>query len=40
MCGEKHQDGSGNCGGCHALRGGKECHAITLRPDILESTNH
>ncbi|MBQ9445775.1 MAG: hypothetical protein IJU61_04210, partial [Victivallales bacterium] len=25
-------NGSGGCGGCHALRGGKKCHAIALNP--------
>jgi hypothetical protein len=32
MYDEKYHDGSGNCGGCHSLRGGKECHAIVLDP--------
>jgi hypothetical protein len=32
MYDEKYQDGSGNCGGCHALSGGKGCHAKALNP--------
>jgi hypothetical protein len=30
MCGEKHQDGSGNCGGCHRFARRKEYHVENL----------
>ena len=33
-------NGSGGCGGCHALRGGKGCHAKALNARVFTTNEH